>query len=102
MDGILNLFYISKEFLRNNILHLFSYLNASNLSTPLPGVTKLLTFILTIPTTSAAVKQSFYFLKNIYAYLCSMQPKETFTKLSLISSKNILQGLENISKTVIL
>jgi hypothetical protein len=58
--------------------------------------------MLTIPTTSASFKQSFYSLKDVHAYLCSMQSKETFIKLSLTTSKNIIQGVENSLNSVIL
>jgi hypothetical protein len=69
----------------------------------LPEVTKLSALLLTIPTTSTSVMQSFSVLKRACAYLHSMQTKERFTKLTLMTNENSLRhaNIPNFYNSVI-
>lgn len=80
------------KFFLCNVSDLLKFLITSNLSMASPQITKLSAALLTIPTTSMSVMQSFSVLKRAHAYLHSTQTKEIFTKLTLMTDeKNSLR-----------
>jgi hypothetical protein len=55
-----------QTFLQNNVSDVFKYFIASNLKIALAEVTQLYPFLLTVPTTSVSIKQSFCALKKVH------------------------------------
>uniref|UniRef100_A0A0L8I0V0 HAT C-terminal dimerisation domain-containing protein n=1 Tax=Octopus bimaculoides TaxID=37653 RepID=A0A0L8I0V0_OCTBM len=94
LQSELNVMYSMKDFKKQSVSHLMSYIYSSDLVEAMPELFNLCKLILTIPSTTASVERSFSALSRIKTYQRNAAGERRLSGLALMSiEKDLLQQL---------